>query len=53
MVDNFYDSKIADRILQDVPSVKVKSVGIAVGSASSLNNLEDVTEQLVRTIEEK
>ena len=53
LVDNFYDSKIADRILQDVPNVKVKSIGIAVGSETGLNSLEDVTEQLVKAIEGK
>jgi zinc/manganese transport system substrate-binding protein len=52
LVDNFYDSKIADRIRGDVPAVKIKTVGISVGSAPGLNRLEDVTEQLVRAIEE-
>lgn len=52
LVDNFYDAKIADRIKIEAPQVKVKTVGIAVGSAAGLDKLEDVTEQLVRAIED-
>ena len=51
LVDNFFDTKIADRIAKEVPGAKVRSVGVAVGSASELKTLEDLIEQLVRTIE--
>ncbi len=53
LVDNFYDPKIAGRIVQEVPSVQVRTVGIAVGSSPELKNLFDVTENLVIAIERK
>lgn len=51
LVDSFFDTKIAERIVKEVPKAKVVSVGIAVGSLPPLKNLEDVTEQLVKAIE--
>ena len=53
LVDNFFDSKIADRVVKEVSGARVQSVGISVGSAPGLEKLEDVTEQLVRAIEGK
>lgn len=52
-VDNFFDTKIADRVAKDVPGARVVSVGVAVDSAPGLTKLEDVTEALVRAIEGK
>jgi zinc/manganese transport system substrate-binding protein len=51
LVDNFFDTKVAERISKDVPGSKVVSVGIAVGSTPELKSLPDVTEQLVKIIE--
>lgn len=51
LIDNFFDSKIGDRVAKDVPSLRVKSVGIAVDSEPGLATLSDVTEQLVAAIE--
>lgn len=51
LVDSFFDTKIAERIIKEVPKAKVISVGIAVESQPGLNKLEDVTEQLVKAIE--
>lgn len=51
LVDSFFDTKIAERIVKEVPKVKAVSVGIAVDSLPQLKSLEDVTEQLVKTIE--
>jgi zinc/manganese transport system substrate-binding protein len=51
LVDNFFDTKVAERISKDVPGSKVASVGIAVGSTPQLKSLFDVTEQLVKVIE--
>jgi zinc/manganese transport system substrate-binding protein len=53
LVDNFFDTKIADRVAKDVPGAKVVSVGISVDSAPKLDKLEDVTEELVKAIEGK
>lgn len=51
LVDSFFDTKIAERIIKETPKAKVVSVGISVESQSGLNKLEDVTEQLVKAIE--
>lgn len=51
LVDSFFDTKIAERIIKDVPQAKVISVGISVESQPGLNKLEDVTEQLVKAVE--
>ncbi|MEK7357764.1 MAG: metal ABC transporter substrate-binding protein [Bdellovibrionota bacterium] len=53
LVDNFFDTKIADRVAKDVPGVRVVSVGVSVDSTPELKKLDDVTEQLVRVIEGK
>ncbi|HVK61284.1 MAG TPA: metal ABC transporter substrate-binding protein [Bdellovibrionales bacterium] len=51
LVDNFFDTKIADRVAKDVPGARVVSVGVSVESAPKLKTLDDVTEYLVRAIE--
>jgi zinc/manganese transport system substrate-binding protein len=51
LVDNYFDTKVAERISKDVPGSKVASVGIAVGSSPELKTLPDVIEQLVKVIE--
>ena len=51
LVDNFFDTKVAERIAKDVPGAKVASVGIAVGSTPDLKSTIDVIEQLVKVIE--
>jgi zinc/manganese transport system substrate-binding protein len=51
LVDNFFDTKVAERVIKEVPGAKVISVGIAVDSAADLKSLEDVTEQLVKALE--
>ncbi len=53
LVENFFDTKIAERLASDVPSVKVRVVGIAVGSKVELKSTADVIEQLVAAIEGK
>jgi zinc/manganese transport system substrate-binding protein len=51
LVENFFDTKIADRLKNDVPEVKVSVVGVAVGSKPELKTNADVIEQLVQAIE--
>lgn len=53
LVDNFFDTKIADRVAKESPGTRVVSVGIAVESAPNLKTLDDVTEQLVKAFEGK
>ncbi len=51
LVDNFFDTKIAERIKKEVAGSQIKSVGISVDSEPYLKTLPDVTEHLVRAIE--
>lgn len=51
-VDNFFDTKIAERVKKEVPEIKIYSVGIAVDSKPELKKLEDVTEQFVKILED-
>lgn len=53
LVDNFFDTKIADRVAAENPPLRVKSVGISVDSAPGLSTIEDVQEELVKAIEGK
>lgn len=53
LVENFFDTKIADRLAADVPSAKVRVVGISVGSKPELKTSADVINQLVSAIEGK
>ncbi len=53
LVENYFDTKIADRLTAEVPSVKVKVVGISVGSKPELKTHADVIEQIVQAIEGK
>jgi zinc/manganese transport system substrate-binding protein len=51
LVDNFFDTKIADRVAKDAPGVRVESIGNAVDSAPGLNSTADVIEALVKAFE--
>ncbi len=53
LVDNFFDTKAAEKVAAQVPGALIKSVGISVQSDKKLENLEDVYEQLVLAIEGK
>jgi zinc/manganese transport system substrate-binding protein len=53
LVDNFFDTKVAEKVTAQVPGATVKSVGISVQSEEKLTSLEDVFEQLVSAIEGK
>lgn len=53
LVDNFFDTKLAEKIAQKVPGARIKSVGISVDSDSKLLEQKDVFEQLVVAIEGK
>jgi zinc/manganese transport system substrate-binding protein len=51
LVDNFFDTKIADRVAKEAPGVRVESIGNAVDSAPGLKTTADVIEELVKAFE--
>jgi zinc/manganese transport system substrate-binding protein len=51
LVDNFFDTKIADRVAKDASGVRVESIGNAVDSAPGLVTTSDVIEALVKAFE--
>ena len=53
LVENYFDTKIADRLAQDAPTAKVRVVGIAVGSEPGLKSITDVIDEIVTAIEKK
>ena len=53
LVENYFDTKIADRLAQDAPTAKVRVVGIAVGSEPGLKSITDVIDELVAAIDKK
>lgn len=52
LVDNFFDTKVADRISRET-NARVARVGIAVESSPELKTIIDVQEGLVRAVEGK
>jgi zinc/manganese transport system substrate-binding protein len=53
LVENFFDTAAADRVAQDVPTVRVATVPVAVGAAPGIVTLDDLYEALVRALERK
>ena len=53
MIENFFDDKIAERIKQDVPGVRIVSVPVAVEGDEKIRTMDDVYENLVKVIEGK
>jgi zinc/manganese transport system substrate-binding protein len=53
LVENFFDEKQAERIKQDVPSVRILSVPVAVEGEPGIHSMDDLFEKLVTVIEGK
>lgn len=53
LVENFFDTKIADRLAADIKAAKVRVVGISVDSKPELKTFVDVINGLVAAIEGK
>lgn len=53
LIENFFDGKIADRIKQDAPEIRIVSVPVAVQGDEKIITIDDVYENLVKTIEGK
>lgn len=53
LVDNYFDTKVAEKVSIQVPGARVQSVGVSVESDPQLHSLEDVYENLVQAIEGK
>jgi len=52
VVENYFDSTVAERVAKDVHGMKVKSVPVSVGGADGINSLVDLYEHLLREIYE-
>ena len=53
LVENFFDVKVAERVREEIPAVQLISVPVAVGGSSEIKKLDDLYENLVKTIEDK
>lgn len=53
LVENFFDSNVADRIKQDNKGVTVASVPVAVDGEPGIKTMDDLFEKLVKTVEGK
>jgi zinc/manganese transport system substrate-binding protein len=51
LIENFFDEKIAERIKQDVPGVRIVSVPVSVEGDESIKTMDDLYENLVRVME--
>lgn len=52
MIENFYDKSFADKIVSEVPGIKVVTIPVEVGGDPSIKTLDDLYERLVSVIEE-
>ena len=53
LVENYFDSTVADRVSKDIPGVRVSSVAVSVEGESGIKTLDDLYERLVVAIEGK
>lgn len=53
LIENFFDSSVADRIATEVPGIKIRSIPVAVGGDPSIKSLVDLYETLVKAVEQK
>jgi zinc/manganese transport system substrate-binding protein len=53
MIENFFDEKVADRVKEDVPTLRIVSVPVAVEGAAGIQTMDDLFEKLVSTVEGK
>lgn len=53
LVENYFDPSITRKIIQEVPTLKVATVAVAVDGAPGISSLDDLIENLVLAIEGK
>ena len=53
LVENFFDHTVANRIKQDMPTVRIVSVPVSVDGNDSIKTMDDVYENLVKAVEGK
>lgn len=53
MIENFFDPTAANRVKDEVPSIRVASVPVMVDGEPGINTMDDLYEKLVKTIEGK
>ena len=51
LVENYFDSAVADRITKDVPGTRTRTVAVAVEGDPSIRGIDDLYESLVRSFE--
>jgi zinc/manganese transport system substrate-binding protein len=52
LIENFFDSKAGDKVMQEVPKAKVAVVPVSVGGEPEIKTNEQLIERIVKTIEE-
>ncbi len=53
LVENYFDSSVTNKIKQEVPTVRSASVPVSIDGAPEVKTIDDLYEQLVKTIEGK
>ncbi len=53
MVENFFDSTVTHRLKEEVPFVRTADIPVDVDGEAQINNLDDLYEKLVQTLEGK
>ena len=53
LVENFFDPTVTQKIKHEVPSVRTATVPVSVDGAAGVSTLDDLYENLVKTIEGK
>lgn len=53
LIENYFDPSVASRLRQDIPSLRIKAIPVAVGGETSVNSLEALYEKIVASIEAK
>ena len=53
MVENYFDPTVTNRIKESVPSIRVTVVPVAVDGAPGINSVDDLIENLIKTVEGK
>jgi zinc/manganese transport system substrate-binding protein len=51
LIENYFDPSIANRIKQEVPSIRSETVAVSVEGAPNIRRIDDLYENLVKAIE--
>lgn len=53
LVENYFDASVTKKIKQEVPGIRAETIPVSVEGAPGINSLDDLFENLVKTIEGK